>query len=198
MERMKYIVLKEQENVPCSTPEKEMAAFGDWLAKHQKYCHLSKTTKFKQPWEKKAGCRLATWKWGQICWKDIITEYESVSLHFLGFSLTVHQQNIASRQLQHFANSRCCEKSSKANWTCVNIGRYCSPEQLLHPTYSEVFQINLPRFKISQNILKYSETFQAIVHLRRMVLPGLKYFSETGWPWSSTAVSSGTAKCKSI
>ena len=43
-ERMKYIVLKEQENVPSSTPEKEMAAFGDWLAKHQKYCHLSKTT----------------------------------------------------------------------------------------------------------------------------------------------------------
>ena len=50
-ERMKYIVLKEQENVPSSTPEKEMAAFGDWLAKHQKYCHLSKTTKFKQPSE---------------------------------------------------------------------------------------------------------------------------------------------------
>ena len=46
---MKYIVLKEQENVPSSTPEKEMAAFGDWLAKHQKYCHLSeiqKATKF--------------------------------------------------------------------------------------------------------------------------------------------------------
>ena len=48
-ERMKYIVLKEEENVPSSNPEKEMVAFGDWLAKHQKYCHLSETTKFKQP-----------------------------------------------------------------------------------------------------------------------------------------------------
>ena len=46
-----------------------------------------------------------------------------------------------------------------------------------------------------QNIPKYSGTFQdipEIVHLSRMVLPGLKYFSETGWPWSSTAVNSGT------
>ena len=42
---MKYIVLKEQENLPSSTPEKEMAAFGDWLAKHQKYCHISQIKK---------------------------------------------------------------------------------------------------------------------------------------------------------
>ena len=42
---MKYIVLKEQENLPGSTPQKEMAAFGDWLAKHQKYCHISQIKK---------------------------------------------------------------------------------------------------------------------------------------------------------
>ena len=42
---MKYIVLKEQENVPSSTPEKEMAAFGDWLAKTPKILSSFRNTK---------------------------------------------------------------------------------------------------------------------------------------------------------
>ena len=45
---MKYIVLKEEENLPGSTPEKEMAAFGDWLAKHQKNGNISQIKKRNQ------------------------------------------------------------------------------------------------------------------------------------------------------
>ena len=60
---------------------------------------------------------------------------------------------------------------------------------------SKIFK-NIQRFsRVFQDVAKYSQVFQdipEIVHLSRMVLPGLKYFSETGWPWSSTAVNSGT------
>ena len=79
--------------------------------------------------------------------------------------------------------SRCCFH---------NISRFSKILQHISEDisrYSKLFQDILGYSKISEDIY-----IQDIVHLSRMVLPGLKYFSETGWPWSSTAVNSGTAR----
>ena len=116
-------------------------------------------------------------------------------MHFQGFSVTVHIAS--SRRLQHFASFLHCEKSfwqiPLSTWEdIVHLSSCCFQDiqrffQKYSSTFSKVFQdiLNMP---------KHSKILQDIVYLSRMVLPGLKYFSETGWPWSSTAVSSGTAR----
>ena len=69
-------------------------------------------------------------------------------------------------------------------------------EDIVHLRTEQMPLKNIQKYpKVFQDVAKYSQVFQdipEIVHLSRMVLPGLKYFSETGWPWSSTAVNSGT------
>ena len=139
-------------------------------------------------------------KGGQTYWKhkkNRIREW-IFSLHFCDAAL--HQRNIAFRlqnlHLASFTNIFFQRKALFAN-SSVNMGRYCSPAHWADSAqkYSKISK-GFPGFsKMLQNIPKYSGTFQdipEIVHLSRMVLPGLKYFSETGWPWSSTAVNSGT------
>ena len=149
--------------------------------------------------ENRASCFMRCWL---VTWKEVkpientknrIREW-IFSLHFCDAAL--HQRNIAFRlqnlHLASFTNIFSQRKALFANST-VNMGRYCSPAHWADAAqkYSKISK----GFPGLQNIPKYSGTFQdipEIVHLSRMVLPGLKYFSETGWPWSSTAVNSGT------
>ena len=139
-------------------------------------------------------------KGGQTYWKHKKTESESESFLCIfvmppcisaillsGFKICILLPSQTS-----FSNEKPFSQIPLSTW-----------EDIVHLRTEQMPLKNIPKIskgfpgfsKMLQNIPKYSGTFQdipEIVHLSRMVLPGLKYFSETGWPWSSTAVNSGT------
>ena len=132
-------------------------------------------------------------KGGQTYWKHKKTESESESFLCIfvmppcisaillsGFKICILLPSQTS-----FSNEKPFSQIPLSTW-----------EDIVHLRTEQMPLKNIQKYpKVFQDVAKYSQVFQdipEIVHLSRMVLPGLKYFSETGWPWSSTAVNSGT------